>query len=418
MPPASPLPPLLTPPARPSTLAPRSALRRRAPSEYAAWAAALPYLYRITRLVPCAREWQAFLGGALLDAFLKQARIRTAAPCPAAALPKPQSPLSPPTHRLCRHLFEALCCLHRVQGGGGGTTPSEGEQTAGLVFSFQLNASSVPADKQARGGAEPQRSCLCTPTTPRTPTRADSRPPTHPHPLIVAPAGRGLPTAAPRAAASGWLLWQRAGAGARARAHAAIRWVGRAGGRVGGWVGGVFGGWVGGMVCGGRMQAACSQAACPRARLPALPHHHKLTLPACLHPCPAAGYLKGSGRASQAEALLDPDVRAAVYETAAHAGGGQGDAYEQLRAQYGGAATPDEKQRALLALGYAGGDKGALQGRTLEFALSDAVRAQVRALWRDPRGFACCVRLRAGDRVPGRPPAPPPPPPDSPPTQN
>lgn len=50
----------------------------------------------------------------------------------------------------------------------------------------------------------------------------------------------------------------------------------------------------------------------------------------------------------------------------------------QLNATYLAATDPDEKERALLALAYSG--PGGHVTHTLEFALSGAVRAQVRAV--------------------------------------
>lgn len=50
----------------------RSALGRRGSGDYNPWAAALPYLYKTYRLVPCAVEWRDWVGGRLLASFLQQ----------------------------------------------------------------------------------------------------------------------------------------------------------------------------------------------------------------------------------------------------------------------------------------------------------------------------------------------------------
>ena len=71
---------------------------------------------------------------------------------------------------------------------------------------------------------------------------------------------------------------------------------------------------------------------------------------------------------------IDADIRSAVYHAAARSG--DWEIYNQLQQMYKGAAETDERERTLLALGYAPG--GSRVQATLAFALSADVRAQVR----------------------------------------
>ena len=71
---------------------------------------------------------------------------------------------------------------------------------------------------------------------------------------------------------------------------------------------------------------------------------------------------------------IDADIRSAVYQAAARSG--DWEIYNQLQQMYKGAAEADERERTLLALGYAPG--GSRVQATLAFALSADVRAQVR----------------------------------------
>ena len=90
------------------------------------------------------------------------------------------------------------------------------------------------------------------------------------------------------------------------------------------------------------------------------------------------GGAEEAGEAPAATAnTLDPDIRSAVYEAAAASG--DWEVYNQLQQMYKGSADAEERQRTLLALGYAPGKSRVLA--TLAFALSGDVRAQVGMWW-------------------------------------
>lgn len=68
---------------------------------------------------------------------------------------------------------------------------------------------------------------------------------------------------------------------------------------------------------------------------------------------------------------IEADVRSAVYQAAARSS--DWETYNQLQVMYRAATDPAEKQRLLLALGYAPGDRVTA---TLDFSLTPDVRAQ------------------------------------------
>ena len=130
----------------------------------------------------------------------------------------------------------------------------------------------------------------------------------------------------------------------------------------------------------------------PRLRLQA----QALNLLAALEGPEDGGGGGGAEEAGEAPAAtantLDPDIRSAVYEAAAASG--DWEVYNQLQQMYKGLADAEERQRTLLALGYAPGKSRVLA--TLAFALSGDVRAQVGMWWWGGGG--------AGFRRQGRPP--------------
>ena len=98
----------------------------------------------------------------------------------------------------------------------------------------------------------------------------------------------------------------------------------------------------------------------------------------------AAGYF-GDGRlvgeatgiltavaARPSASAVEPDLRAAVYQTAAHSSSNPSAAFDQLKAIYLGAREADERERALHALGYS----PAAVPDALDLALRPEVRAQ------------------------------------------
>lgn len=84
------------------------------------------------------------------------------------------------------------------------------------------------------------------------------------------------------------------------------------------------------------------------------------------------GQLEADAEAGGAPSPIDADIRSAVYQAAARSN--DWEIYHQLQEMYKAATDPAEKERLLLALGYApGADR---LNSTLDFALTPDVRAQ------------------------------------------
>lgn len=94
------------------------ALRSRPAADYEPWAAALPYIYKLERLLPCSTEWKAWVGGSLIRPYLKQNPAKAA-------------------------------------GGSNSTgrdsSSSSNPAAAQLLFSFFPDGASVPAANQSIG---------------------------------------------------------------------------------------------------------------------------------------------------------------------------------------------------------------------------------------------------------------------------